>query len=117
VGWNLQPYFIAHEGRHEPKIARFWYYLLYSLDVRTKYLGWPGTIEPYKNEYPADPAKFIRSEVHPVWWIFRAEFTVERATLLANPPPHMPMRLEEYRRIPYPLNDEEWRQLVAGERL
>ena len=79
--------------------------------------GWLGTIEPFKSEYPAEPRKLITSEVHPVWWIFRARFTLERATPLANPPPHIPMRLEEYRRVPFPLNDGEWRELIAHERL
>ncbi|MSU45594.1 MAG: hypothetical protein EXS42_00340 [Lacunisphaera sp.] len=117
IAWHLQPYFMAHEGRQDPKIAHFWNYLLYSIDVRTKYPGWLGTIEPFKNEYPADPTKLITSEVHPVWWVFRAQFTLERATPLPNPLPYVPMRLEEYRRIPYPLNDAEWRELLAKERL
>ncbi len=117
IAWHLDPYFIAHEGAHDPHIAHFWNYLLYSIDVRTKYLGWLGTIEPFKSEYPAEPRKLITSEVHPVWWIFRARFTLERATPLANPPPHIPMRLEEYRRVPFPLNDGEWRELIAHERL
>lgn len=117
IAWHLQPYFEAHEGRTDPKIARFWNYLLYSLDVRTQYLGWLGTIEPFKSEFPPEPAKLIRTEVRPVWWVFRARFTLERATPVPNPPPHIPMRLEEYRRIPFPLNDAEWRDLVARERM
>lgn len=117
IAWHLQPYFAAHEGRDDPKIARFWNYLLYSLDVRTQYLGRLGTIEPYKSEVPADPAKLIHSGVYPVWWVFRARFTLERATLLPNPLPYVPMQMREYRRIPYPLNDAEWRDLVANEPL
>ena len=117
IAWHLQPYFIAHEGRHDPKIAHFWNYLLYSIDIRTKYLGWLGTMAPFRDEFPEDPARLITSEIHPIWWFFTARFTLQRATLLANPPTHVPLRLEEYRRMPYPLNDAEWREFIATEHL
>ena len=117
VAWHLQPYFATHEGRNDPKIAHFWNYLLYSINIRTRGSGVINSFEPFKSAPPPDSSRWIRSEKHTVLWMFEAEFFLERAIPISNPPPHVPMRMESYHRIPYPLDNNEWRQLIENERL
>ncbi|MBX3750690.1 MAG: hypothetical protein KF897_11435 [Opitutaceae bacterium] len=117
VAWHLYPYYIAHEGRTERKIAGFWNYLVYSIDIRTVYHGWPGRISPFKDEYPPEAAKLIQQGNYPVWRFFTADFHLQRCTPLPVTPPYVMMKADEYRYVPFPLDDREWRELLAQTRL
>lgn len=106
VGWNLFPYYVAHEGARSDNLAGFGVYVArHAVEVRVEALP--------SHRAPADltegGAKAF-AEILPHGWGRRELFWLERRS--DREPPPVAVQTSEYRRPVFPLNDAEWKALL-----
>lgn len=112
VGWQLHPYYVAHDGRQSVDIGGFLHYLRDgSIEVRRSPLRFWSDSKSLKALTGEDAARVIETGVARVGWFWH-----ERCSLLRRPDDGAPARrnLDRalFRPSRFPLNEREWRELV-----
>jgi hypothetical protein len=111
-GWHLFPYFMTHEGKNTPGIGGFVGYEVLDVDVID---SGRQIFHTFSNAPPIDDSQVIASGVFRQGWIFQSRYTLRktlpRPASPGNHPP-WPIDLQSYKNIPFPLSNEEWRDLV-----
>ena len=122
-GWLFQEYYAAHEGRHLPQLGGFMRYgqpwdNTAGTGILTSYpkefRNWRGVI-PTRNNTTLRDARGL-AEIGSIEASFLHFYKVRYQLLRGNTAgPVVPGKLPDpaiYRRLPFPLNDEEWRHLI-----
>jgi hypothetical protein len=106
VAWHLFPYYVRHDGADSANLAGFGIYVgQHVVDVCTD----PVRRSERRRQLPADRDHAF-SEVRPRGWFRYARYYLVRRS--DSVPPEVTLKWSEYRYVPFPLNDDEWRALI-----
>ena len=128
VGWKLDDYFTAHEGRTEKLIGGFIGYT----DLWDGHRGtgavcvYPKELRPYREWLPThnnsklytiETAKVAGEAKSRVLWFFDAHFFIKRRDGPGRAPALPVVNLDEYDDRPFPLSDTEWRTFIREKKI
>jgi len=113
-GWHLYPYFVANGWASGAYIAEFEKYLRpATIRLQTDFLNEPA---PTVGNGKLQPDEHVLvSDVFPFEWRHKRRFSLIKRNSIH--PPEREMDLSKYTFDPFPLNDQEWRQRLAGNSL
>src|SRR5262249_32906352 len=113
MGWQLYPYFLAHDGRTEANIAGFTRYVNRdTVAVGQGYSRLLHVFPQYRHEPPADRHALLATHVFRVAWFFRGELFLLRNDAGRAAPAELALSPSEFARPWLPLTDDEWRDLI-----
>lgn len=113
LGWEFFPYHITRSGKEDENLMRLTHYVgRGALEWERRWLR-PGNRETRSGFEPVAPRRRIAQERFRHGWLGEAEYTLWRVA--PRDPVFAQLKLSptEYRRPVFPLNDAEWRELVA----
>ncbi len=121
VGWQLHPYYIAHDGRRSSEILGYRRYLARWRDTITLGQSYSPPLPEwlrFPNVAPLDSEPTLIGQVSfRCAWFFHGDIALARIRSQPSVPPALTIDPDDYRPQPFPLNDAEWRALVQGERI
>jgi hypothetical protein len=108
-GWYLHKYHIRHEGAKDPNIAGLQRYVDRNAVIAAVRYNCPSWLFPEQPHLAVDIPGVIATESYPVGWFFSADYSLIRRA----PPAAVPINESEFSAPSFPLNDAEWRDLIA----
>ncbi|MDB6070471.1 MAG: hypothetical protein JWL81_1642 [Verrucomicrobiales bacterium] len=123
LGWLFQDYYAAHEGKEKPVLGGFTHYAQDWDDGKGTGVitTLPRSLHPFRAYIPTRNRTALRESrdarlIHELKYPFFGKHAV-RFSLLNGPSserlPHtFPLNTAEFRRLPFPLNDAEWRDFI-----
>ncbi|MDP3494405.1 MAG: hypothetical protein Q8R82_14940 [Hyphomonadaceae bacterium] len=102
-GWMFHPHFVSHQGRGDPNIAGFNQYLQ------------NGAASIHEHATSEDPIIYMSTGEILSSTVYSVGGRARQLTLVKHPQAGTPatLPLSDYKRRPFPLNDDEWRKLAG----
>lgn len=112
--WHLYPYFITHDGRHDPDIAGMIHYLrVRAIAVTASYSPALQAFSNLKDAKPDANGPLVAHGGGTFLWLFRADYQLTGAPPEKVYQPALSIS-DDFKPQPFPLNDAEWTDLING---